>query len=74
MVCSYGANLLVYLAVFERKMTFSTLEEAIQDESVEFYVEESSVVRHMLQVNANLSIYIGCKSFMDSASRKRPIH
>ena len=37
--------------VLERKMPFATLEGAIQDESVEFYVEESSIARHMLHVN-----------------------
>ena len=50
MVCSYCANLIVYLSVFERKMPFSSLTEAVKDASVEYYVGESSVGRNMLQV------------------------
>ena len=49
MVCTYCANLIVYLTVFERKMPFTTLGEAVLD-PVEFYVSQTSVVRNMLQV------------------------
>ena len=52
MVCSYSANLIVYLSVFERKIPFSTLVEAVEDKSVEFYVSGSSVGRTMLQVKS----------------------
>ena len=56
MVCSYCAKLLIYLMVAERKIPFSTLEEAIQDESVEFHIPESNIARSMLQVNDEIPI------------------
>ena len=51
-VCTYCANLTVYLTVFERKMPFSNLVEAIQDPSVEFYVTSGTVGINMLQVSS----------------------
>ena len=54
MVCSYSANLIVYLSVFERKMPFSTVVEAVEDIFVEFYVSDSSVGRTMLQVKSKI--------------------
>ena len=52
-VCTYCANLTVYLTVFERKLPFSDLVEAIQDPSVEFYVTPGTVGRNMLQASKN---------------------
>ena len=51
-LCTYCAILMVHLTVFERKMPFSNLIEAVQDQSVQFYVPDGTVGKTMLQVSS----------------------
>ena len=63
---------MVHLTVFERKMPFSNLIEAVQDQSVQFYVPDGTVGKTMLQVSSRtlflafISYYImgECRIYM----------
>ena len=57
MVCLYSANLMVSLTVSERKMPFTTVAEASQEDSVEFYTDSTAEARNMLQVS-NIALYL----------------
>ena len=51
LVAAYNANLMSYLAVSERRLPFTTLEEAVADSSVEFYMQKSSVAETFIRVS-----------------------
>ena len=51
LVATYSANLMSFLAVNERRLPFTTLEEAVSDPSVEFYVRKSTIAMTYIQAS-----------------------
>ena len=50
LMSAYSGNLLTYLAINENKLPFHTLEEAVQDENVAFYLPGNAVSRTLIEV------------------------
>ena len=55
LVATYNANLMSYLAINERRLPFTTLDEAVTDPSAEFYVLESTAAEAFIRVWGNLT-------------------
>ena len=67
-MAEYNADLMSYLAVNERRLPFTTLDEAVTDPSVEFYVEKSTVGETFIRVSGKYIKRIGGLILMDHAS------